>query len=912
MRHRLVGHLARLVTTYPWWVLAVGLVLLVGSSYLSAHLQLRPSRLDMVPPNDPDVLSWQRFNEDFGGVNTVLLVVEGPPREIRSFADEAAATLRPLKEWIRSVTYRVDIERFEAQGLFLLTEQKLADIEEGLINLKPFVRDVCAEPTIARVLSYLAEEIGDEEAPPMEVPKTVKSMEFVLRAVEALNAQLARVMAPSGSRARVPPKVFPSLEIKAQGSKRLEHDPDGYLLSKSQDRLLIVLSPAVDLRQSSITRQFKEAVDRKLEPLLKRHGKVQVATTGGPIRSLEEEATVRKDMRVTAIVAGVGVVVICRIGFQGILPAILLSFCLWTSVVYATGLARLTIGHLNLIGAVFIPLLLGLGEDFGNYVLMVYQDSPKGEGPDQMRESVEVASSGMVLGALTTAAVFFSLWFHEFGAFREMGIICGCGILLSMISMLTLLPAAMVIRARFLPPGAGVRSEQYEERFPILGRFIAALSRPRRAVLALTILLLWLACDSMHRIPFDYNMTNMLSQSTQTVKYESILREEFGVAVEFAVVCGRNLDDLYEIRDRLAEATSVAVVDSLANYVPRNVEAKRPTVERIAAWARQRDKPAKTPVSVTADETAQGLQQLKKALRRPRRLANMMENRELHDVLDTLDKQIDLAVATLPKVAATRLKGGLDELSVSIGAELGRFLGFMAKAGTLPHYTVDTIPDELKSRYVSKSGRFAAFLSPAFDLTQESSARTFYDQVKSLETDGKLETAGIPLIVYRMMRMVKKGFTRAAWIGMVACLLMLLIDFRRLDLALLCMVPVVCGAVWMIGLMSALGLRWNPMDSIAIPILPGVAVAFGVNIIHRALLEGDVRVALASTGRAAFYSAYTTIVGFGALLMAHHRGLHSFGLVMVLGVACCIISAVTVLPVLLSHLLKRPAREQVP
>lgn len=57
---------------------------------------------------------------------------------------------------------------------------------------------------------------------------------------------------------------------------------------------------------------------------------------------------------------------------------------------------------------------------------------------------------------------------------------------------------------------------------------------------------------------------------------------------------------------------------------------------------------------------------------------------------------------------------------------------------------------------------------------------------------------------------------------------------------------------------------------------------------------------LGSTRRAVFVTAMTTMIGFGSLLTASHRGLASLGLLMLLGSAAGLVAALVVLPALLA------------
>jgi len=128
------------------------------------------------------------------------------------------------------------------------------------------------------------------------------------------------------------------------------------------------------------------------------------------------------------------------------------------------------------------------------------------------------------------------------------------------------------------------------------------------------------------------------------------------------------------------------------------------------------------------------------------------------------------------------------------------------------------------------------------------------------------------------------------------------LDFRNLRDAVLAVVPLLLGMVQMFGLMGLVGIDLNPANLIGIPLILGIAVDYGVHVMHDALERpGPYRIS-ASTANAVLVDALTTILGFGALMVANHRGLESLGRVLSLGVTTCTISALVLLPALLTML----------
>jgi uncharacterized membrane protein YdfJ with MMPL/SSD domain len=78
----------------------------------------------------------------------------------------------------------------------------------------------------------------------------------------------------------------------------------------------------------------------------------------------------------------------------------------------------------------------------------------------------------------------------------------------------------------------------------------------------------------------------------------------------------------------------------------------------------------------------------------------------------------------------------------------------------------------------------------------------------------------------------------------------------------------------------------------------------------------DAGILARSTGKAVLVSGLTAIAGFGSLILAKHRGIHSLGCVMAVGITTCMIAGLTFLPALLNllgrwrPLIKQPSADK--
>ena len=160
------------------------------------------------------------------------------------------------------------------------------------------------------------------------------------------------------------------------------------------------------------------------------------------------------------------------------------------------------------------------------------------------------------------------------------------------------------------------------------------------------------------------------------------------------------------------------------------------------------------------------------------------------------------------------------------------------------------------------------------------------------------QAISFPFMFHKMSNRITTGFYRAVVAGAVLVSVILLLGFRSLRDAALAALPLAIGLVWTLGAMRLLGLSLNFANLVGVPLIVGVGIDNGVHIVHRVRLEGGagIDVVLRRTGRAILIASLTTMVGFGSLALASHRGLESLGLLLLIGVGSCLLASIVVLP----------------
>jgi hypothetical protein len=219
----------------------------------------------------------------------------------------------------------------------------------------------------------------------------------------------------------------------------------------------------------------------------------------------------------------------------------------------------------------------------------------------------------------------------------------------------------------------------------------------------------------------------------------------------------------------------------------------------------------------------------------------------------------------------------------------------------------EDLPAALRHRFIGVTGKYLIQVYPREDIWQHDKQEEFIKEVSTVDPN----VTGTPVQLYHYTKLLKDSYIQAAYYALAVIAIMVLIHFRSITYLILALLPVAIGTIWMGGLMGVFGIPFNPANIMTLPLVIGIGVTNGIHILNRYVEEHDPNFFSKSTGKAVFVSGLTTISGFGSLMLAKHQGIRSLGEVMSMGVALCMIAALTFLPAVL-HLRERrgtPAKQ---
>ena len=216
---------------------------------------------------------------------------------------------------------------------------------------------------------------------------------------------------------------------------------------------------------------------------------------------------------------------------------------------------------------------------------------------------------------------------------------------------------------------------------------------------------------------------------------------------------------------------------------------------------------------------------------------------------------------------------------------------------------IDDLPPALHDRFVGVTGKFLLQVYPKKNVWQHEPQKEFVETLRrELDPmDSNLPNiTGTPVQLLEYTTLIKNSYITAAWYSLAAIAVMVFFHFRSLTAVILSLIPVGLGTLWLVGLMGWNHVPFNPANIMTLPLVIGIGVTNGIHILNRYAEERTPGILARSTGKAVLVSGLTAIAGFGSLILAKHRGIHSLGYIMAVGIAMCMVAALTFLPALLN------------
>lgn len=151
----------------------------------------------------------------------------------------------------------------------------------------------------------------------------------------------------------------------------------------------------------------------------------------------------------------------------------------------------------------------------------------------------------------------------------------------------------------------------------------------------------------------------------------------------------------------------------------------------------------------------------------------------------------------------------------------------------------------------------------------------------------------------RMVETANDDFNFLLLISSLIVFVALFASYGRIELALMTFLPMCITWVIILALMALFDIRFNIINIILATFIFGIGDDFSIFIMDGLLSDYDRGEKVLKTHKTAiFFSAFTTVVGMGVLILAKHPALQSIGLISMLGMSVVVLVSYTLQPFL--------------
>ncbi|TGJ99714.1 transporter [Leptospira semungkisensis] len=690
---------------------------------------------------------------------------------------------------------------------------------------------------------------------------------------------------------------------------------DEYNISPDKGMLIVLIKPT----GSFVDIQFLEKLDVWVQGIVKdlklEEEGIYAGYTGAYKLNQDDYETLVRALKPIGIASFLGIALLLLLFFRNPLFIVILLFSLISGLLMTFGLTGLVIGELNSITSIIGSILMGLGIDYGIQFLYRFREefTKKQDIVRAIKDTIYHTGIASFSSALTTTSAFVVLSFSEFRGFSEFGIIATYGIIMIAIAMYGVTALQIALLLKWFPSLAKlfVLSEDQQTPSGLLRRFY---SRP--GVLSITVLVLVILLGIFApKVQFDVNGRNLLVENLESVNLYDEIGDRFDISSDPQAIVVKTLEESEAVFDYLSPvpdkiAGSVDQVVSLWNFVP-------PYTQQLENRK-------------ILDQLSKDMKPVKPSFLKPEQRKYLPKAKLFLSVKPYDYKEVpDYFASQFKEVPNSKEKGHLLFLYPKVALwHGGKLLEFFAAIGRIEvpkvsRRTLNSIlystgitgkgyldpvkenysPEETKvllralNTYSKEKLLSVKVLPGTVDTILEH--RPYKDIAQIRSYTFQTDTAGSLVLFANLVLIVKREGFIAFFVTLALVIVVLILFYRAFLPALLSLIPLLLGIVVTVGFMALINLKLNFMNVLVFPVIIGYGIQNGIYIYYRFREDHDIVKAMAMVGPAVIASTLTTLVGWSALLLADQRGLHSIGNVATIGIAACLLIALTLLPAIL-------------
>ncbi|HEV3301402.1 MAG TPA: MMPL family transporter [Planctomycetaceae bacterium] len=946
--------LTRIAARWPRFVMAtVILASCACAGYAFFFLRFKSDRAQMLERQAELRQHWAAYSKTFDHASDVIVVVESKNLdEIKHAIDDLAERLRREPDNFTSVLARFEAGALQRKWLQYVSPRRLQIGLSRVNQYSPILRGDYRPIELDSLFTQMGDQIESRMEQAADKSLTPAQSAQIFKHAGQLTTSLNDFIANPQDFHTPWPNLVPT-----DAQTNALRDQTVYLLSDRGTMGYLRVVPRIDAAEESGEWQSLARLEQINAEVAEAHPACQIGLTGVPILEREEMQRSQFDVLLAIAVASVSCLVVMAVGFRGVKHPLLTLVMLAVALTWALGFTTAMIGHLSVLSLAVVVVLFALGLDFAIAYTSRYLQL-RGEGWQLRAALMEATGStgaASLTAAVTTALAFLCTLFADFSGVAELGIIAAAGIMLCALGAFFVLPALISI--------ADENTDSSRLPRPFDGHFVRkGLGRLPLVALVLSVGLV-LAVGSQivkverrhvaWRLRFDANPLSLHAKNAESVRLERRLYEESSSPLLYAVSVADSERQMRELHAKFIALPSVGHVESLALRLPAG--AASDTTRQLLAQYRSSLSyfPSQLPPLRRSDPAVIGKAVENFYQRIKKYPADESAQRVVHATDVFLDRFEKLTLEDQARL--------LNQFQYRLAADIFQRFQALRYAASDEPIQADDLPNELVSRFVTPTDaegkrKWLLEIYPQEKAWDGATLAKFVADVRSVDPS----VTGAPIHNYESVRQIRHTYETAAlyafavvwiillldflsrearWLSLLPTLLVgvlaavmlharhitvdpmlftiayvvvtgaiaLVLDARGLLNAALAYLTPLAGGLLMFGVFGLAHIDLNPANLLVLPLVLGIGVNYGMQVMHDYRSRTGPYEMSGSVFNSLVLTAATSIVGFGSMMIASHRGLFSLGLALAIGISSCLFVALVLLPSLLS-VISKPAK----
>ncbi|QTA37808.1 MMPL family transporter [Thermosipho ferrireducens] len=820
-------------------IIVISIFLTIFFGFVSLKTKIDMGTYNLLPGNDPEVQKFEQIAKNFGGFDNLIISVSGKNNQRMEMAvEEIVNIVKNLNKYVKDVDYKFPLTFIKSNFLLYLSEDTFDHITKIIEDNTELLALSKDRNVISKMLLY-----------------TVLKNKFDKEVIDFTYDYLIN-------------GKFAGNEIE----KNLAMLNSEYYYNNMRNNILILLRPTNAEHNMIFFEKMVKTVENALKPVIQRYSDLSIGITGTAKVMQEQQENLNSKLSIISLMALVIIFFLFLIWFKKISAPFYIVIPVLLAIIWTLGINYLVIGRLNIVTSIFAVMLLGLGVDFSLHFLtkFYYEINAGKDVLESIRKVFEHTLPGISAGAITTAVSFYILMFSKFKGLYELGFIAGTGILMCLLAVMFLLPSILY----YTKP----KTEKIRSNTNFVKKYSNFLLNNKFLIMVIMFVVIFFPFFNGFEIKFNYNAFDLLPD-IPSVRMQNKLKEEYDNSFEYNILRAFSIEEARKQYEALKNTDIYATIDSPVLLVPENQDKKLEVLKKL----------------------------YKKYINaKPPKLANVPLKIEISILLNQLDNPAlkqKYSPDTLSKIKSilVYLKGlnnkELEQLQEKLDTVLSMIIESMRNSVGKGKITLETLPDYVKKKYVGKDGSIATFVFVKRNMWDEASMKKIYRVLKNIDDD----VSGTTFVWIKLLDYIRSDLLQSTMMVLLALVIIVVIHFKDLKLALLSLVPVVLGTLWLLGFMSLFDIRFNIANIVAIPLILGIGIDDGIHMLHSYISnrKNSIIPMLEQSGKAVIITSLTSMIGFGLLYFVKDPLVSQLGVLLFFGILFCLITSIVILPIFL-------------